>query len=61
MLYGQQLDPFGLHNWFGFELGRLTGEYAIRTKHCEVRLTVVALPSATPIMSDISVDLLHVH
>lgn len=36
MLYAQQLDPFGLHNWFGFYLARGTGEYAAKTQFCEV-------------------------
>lgn len=36
MLYGQDLDPFALHEWLGFELARGTGEYAIRTQFCEV-------------------------
>lgn len=35
MLYAQELDPFGLHNWLGFNLTRATGEYAARTQFCE--------------------------
>ena len=36
MLYAQQLDPLGLHNWLGFEVARATGQYAPRTQFCEV-------------------------
>lgn len=37
ILYGQELDPFGLKNWLGFNLSRGTGEYASSTQFAEVR------------------------
>ena len=43
ILYGQQLDPFGLHNWLGFNLARATNEYAPRTQFCEVRVSAPPL------------------
>ncbi|KAL4425322.1 hypothetical protein ABPG75_009338 [Micractinium tetrahymenae] len=38
-LYGWQNDTGGLHDWFGFELYRWTGNYAPRTQYCELFLT----------------------
>lgn len=36
ILYGQDLDPFALHEWFGYKLAAQTGEYAIQNQYCEV-------------------------
>lgn len=38
MLHGQQLDPFRLHQWLGYNLTRATnpGVWAARTQFCEV-------------------------
>lgn len=49
MLYAQQLDPFGLHNWLGFNLTRATGQYAARTQFCEVRLSLHVLIICIPL------------
>jgi len=38
ILYAEQLDPLGLHEYFGFEVARATGEYTPRTQYCEVPL-----------------------
>jgi hypothetical protein len=35
-LYAQQLDPFALHEWFGFKLAAASGENAVRSRFCEV-------------------------
>ena len=37
ILYAQQLDPFGVKNWLGFNLSRGTGEYASSTQFAEVK------------------------
>lgn len=37
ILYAQQLDPIGLHNWLGFNLTRATGAYAARAHFLEAR------------------------
>ena len=37
-LYAQQLDPFAVHEWFGYELSRGTGEYTVGDQFCEVGL-----------------------
>ncbi|KAL4419190.1 hypothetical protein ABPG77_007780 [Micractinium sp. CCAP 211/92] len=37
--YGWQNDTGGLHDWFGFELYRWTGNYAPRTQYFELFLT----------------------
>lgn len=36
ILYAQQLDPFGIKNWLGFNLSRGTGEYASSTQYADM-------------------------
>ena len=36
IIYGQENDTFGLHQWLGYNLSRATGEYAARTAYLEV-------------------------
>ena len=43
ILYGQQLDPFGVKNWLGFNLSRGTGEYASSTQFAEVTMSPLCL------------------
>ncbi|GAB4821724.1 hypothetical protein N2152v2_008770 [Parachlorella kessleri] len=38
-LYGPQNDTMGFHDWFGFYLYRLTGNYAARTQYIELFVT----------------------
>ena len=52
MLYAQQLDPFGLHNWFGFYLARATDEYAARTQFCEVCVSLLQHLAGTEMQAD---------
>lgn len=45
ILYAQQLDPFGVKNWLGFNISRGTGEYASSTQFVEVaRLLMMGWP-----------------
>jgi len=47
ILYAEQLDPLGLHEYFGFEVARATGEYTPRTQYCEVFIIDDGLPLNT--------------
>lgn len=57
LLYGQDLDPFALHEYLGFDFAQKTGEYAIRTQYCEVTSSGVWSSQVT----DWCVSLEHFH
>ena len=40
IMYAQELDPFGIKNWLGFNLSRGTGEYASSTQFAEVSVQI---------------------